>query len=89
MAAIGNNYAKRREPPKRSDINKAWAKQRSKAIKQGQQLRQQVSNAVFNTSVTSVQQQTVNAIQQARSSATSPGNYSSPTAVGARINLLI
>ncbi|MEJ8472724.1 hypothetical protein [Roseibium algae] len=80
MAAIGNNYAKRNERPKRSEINKAWAAKRSKAVQQGQQLRSTVSNTVFSTTVNASAQAVNNALK---------GSYSSNAAALSRLNILV
>lgn len=81
MAAIGNNYAKRHEPPTLKEINKAWSNQRRKAIQQSQNIRSQFSSSIFSTSVLVSQRQTANVIQG--------GGYSTMASAMARVNILV
>lgn len=66
--------------------NSSWASRRSNAIEKSQALRSQLSQSVTSINTAISQQQTYMSLQNSYSA---QGTYASPTAVAARVNVVI
>lgn len=67
-------------------FNKSWGARRGNSIQKGQQLRSQLANSVNTINIQMVQQQALSTMQNRYSP---QATYASPTAVSARINMVV
>lgn len=93
MPKIGNyvqrdyhNKFRSQRKSKWKGFNKSWGARRGNSIQKGQQLRSQLATSVTSINTQMLQQQTLNTMQNRYSP---QATYASPTAVSARINMLV
>jgi hypothetical protein len=93
MAKVGNyvqrDYHSRFSSKRKSRwkaYNSAWSQKRSNSIQKGAALRNQLTNSVASITTAAGQQQ---ASMFLRNSYTPQATYASPTAVAARVNVLV